>query len=389
MATVPSPAAVPATPSTVQTRPVLPPLWASGALVATIIFAFITRSMLWSGVVLAGSLLLIALHFPALKHGRRIERQAVIAMLLILGLSLPLAAIRGETAIIHFVVAALMLGSAMLITRDPKTYMTISQWSLVATQSAVLLYLSQSGLANFPLERMIPASSSNGITSYLIVLQANYCLTRYAVLRKPALITAVVTVGICVVGYGRGSLLTSVGILAINLLSLVSLRNPARILTVLLLMIGSLTYVGVRYGKEIALFLEANTKISAGLVDSHREMQIREYVAQLDGVALLIGGEYRGTSIERRYNNNPHNSYIRAHHIFGLPYLLSVLIFPLLIMNGAIDAGRRLFALMMFAIILFRSTTEPILFPTMLDVFYFGACFVMASASLGRRGAAA
>lgn len=354
-------------------------------LVTVILYAFITRSLLWSGVALLGSLALIATRLPLFAAASRTERQVGLLLVVVVTFCLPVAAWRGETAVIHFAVALLMFGAAFLITRDGRAYLKLSLWMLLLLQGAVVAYLTQSGLANFPLERMIPDSSSNGITSYLIVLQVNYCVVRYTLERKASFVTPLLTLLICVVGHGRSSLLVSAAILALNLATLVSPRRPLRALVSLLVLASVSTFTWVRYGDDIAYFLYANTKIGGGLYDSARELQIREYAAQLDGVALLIGGDYRGTSIESKYNNNPHNSYIRAHYIFGLPYLTLMLAIPFLMVSSTLPWGQRGYAFAGLALMLLRASTEPILFPTMLDLFFFGLCFILASPAVLRR----
>lgn len=376
------------TPETPGVRPgvrQLPPA-AVMLLVGGIVFAFVTRSMALSGVVLAAAFLLIAHQLPLFRTASPIERQTALLMVLVTSACLPVAAWRGETAVIHYAVGLLMFGTAFVLTRNAALYYSVSKWTLVVTQGAVFAYLATSGLANFPLERMIPGSSSNGITSYLIVLQANYCIARFTLLRRPAFITPILTIMICIVGYGRGSLLASAAIAGLNLLTLFSLKRPVRATVLAFMVLAVSAFAWIRFGDEITLFIEANTKIGSGLYDSNRERQIREYTAQLDGVALLIGGEYRGTSIEQKYNNNPHNSYIRAHHIFGLPYLIFVLLVPFLLIAGRLTLAERAYVMSALFIVIFRASTEPILFPTMLDLFYFGPCFLIAGLRPDSRG---
>ena len=125
-------------------------------------------------------------------------------------------------------------------------------------------------------------------------------------------------------------------------------------------------------------FVETNTKIGSGLYDNNRAHINSEYLGLLerDGLAIIAGGDYRGTSIETEYNGNPHNSYIRAHNIFGLPYLFVMLLFPLLLSRGQ-RFGDRVYGLILIAVMLFRAATEPILFPSLFDLFFFGSCFML------------
>lgn len=48
----------------------------------------------------------------------------------------------------------------------------------------------------------------------------------------------------------------------------------------------------------------------------------------MDLKGFLFGVDYFGTSILYEFNSNPHNSFLRAHHIFGFPYLFVIVISP-------------------------------------------------------------
>ena len=209
------------------------------------------------------------------------------------------------------------------------------------------------------------------------MLQANHCLARFLTRRRPTLITPTLTLAVCVVGYGRGSLLAAAGIMMVNVVALLEWHRPLRSVALLCALAGFAAWTVVNHGEELAAFVEANTKIGAGLSDDHREQQINEYLDKIDAVNLLTGADYKGTSIETAYNNNPHNSYIRAHHIFGLPYLLLMLGFPLLLVSWRLPLGALLYCGSLFGIVLLRAFTEPILFPTLLDLFYFAGCFAL------------
>jgi hypothetical protein len=239
-------------------------------------------------------------------------------------------------------------------------------------------YLAHRGLANFPLQDIIPDSSANGVTSYLVLIQANYCIVSFARYRRTCLPTALATLVICIIGFGRGSILSAAAIVALGAAAQVWSGGRARALAVaVLLLLGSL-YVAVRYGEEIATFVNSSTKIGSGLFDVHRYGMISEYLSKVDAATVWTGASYTGTSIVSEYNGNPHNSFIRAHYIFGLPYLLLVILMPIYLMNRAHPPLVKLYAGMLWMVVLFRSFTEPVLFPTLFDFFYFAVCFTIS-----------
>jgi hypothetical protein len=341
-------------------------LWVAG---------FALRSLVVSGITLIFAFWIVVGHLPVWKKMKGAEKVTIVAFLLLMIAILPVSAARGETAVMHFAVVLLSLGSAYVLTTNAAIYYQASRWLLISVLAITFCYLSVNGVEWDVLEYMLPSSSSNGITSYLVVLQVNYCVAHYMVKRQPVLITPLLTVVICIVGYGRGSILAGAAILLLNVLALFSpWHDKQRVFAAAFVVIGSLLAVS-SYSEEISNFIESNTKIGSGLHDSTRQQQIEEYISKMGPVSVITGADYRGTSIEADYNNNPHNSYIRGHHIFGLPYLIAMLTFPLLFVSARDSFGQKVYILGLLIVMLFRAFTEPILFPTMLDFFYFAVCF--------------
>jgi hypothetical protein len=160
------------------------------------------------------------------------------------------------------------------------------------------------------------------------------------------------------------------GTLLFNLL----LRGPSSRLwrAGFLLLFAAIAATLVWRGGEILDTITAHTKLSVGLVDIHREQILDDYVGKIDGLTLVFGMDYAGTIIESIYNNNPHNSYIRVHSFFGLPALMAALLSPLLVLFARKTIAARLVFFYFISMATLRATSEPILFPTLLDFFYFG-----------------
>lgn len=357
----------------------------AAAFLMLLIAAFATRNPLLLLAYTIAAFYVVLSRINEFRTLKPRERAAVALLVLGLTIMLPIAVARNERAMIHYFIVLVSLAAAFLQTRNIEVYLGASRLALGAALSAVFIYLLFRGLDDFPLEDMLADSSSNGITSYLIVLQANYCIVRYIITRRPSIITPLLTLLICIVGYGRGSLLASAAIILVNLLLYFSPRRPLHALATLLLTAAAALVLYQRYAEDVVFFVEANTKIGSGLYDQPRDQQINEYLGRIDAVTLISGADYRGTSIEVDYNNNPHNSYIRAHHVFGLPYLLLMLLFPWLLGSRRLSPGQRVYTLAMLLIVLFRAFTEPILFPTMFDFFFFAACFALRRPGAARR----
>lgn len=350
------------------------------AFAALLFGAFASRSTRLTFVALAIGGVYALAQAPRLRRATTAERRLFALMvagpasLLVVGIPRV-----GLPELFHLLVVLVVSAAAFGATRVPRTYWLASQGTLVATQGVVLAYLASTGLAGFPLEDLIPDSSSNGITSYLLVLQVNACLVHYALHRRFAWATQLVTLFICVVGYGRGSIMASLALIAGSLLVSAMARTTRSRLPIAVAILA-LAAGTARYYEEISVFAEANTKFGVAVGDWHRELIFRKYVDELTPATSIVGGRYERTVIARNYNGNPHNSFIRAHHIFGLFYVLSVLALPLVALPRSWSPASMAYLLLGAGVLYFRAFTEPILFPTLLDYFFAGMCFVVSAA---------
>lgn len=346
--------------------------------VAALIFAFAGRITPIMGAYLALAIVVVAANVRVFGTASQPERNAAIVLVVALTIMLPISVIRSETAVLHYVVVLLSLGAGFVLTRNIEVYLVASRLTLVASQITVFAYLAKRGVANFPLQDMIPDSSANGVTSYMVLLQANYCIVNHVVTKKSSLVTAILTLAICIVGFGRGSILSAAAIVALGMASMVWLGGRRRALLVVAVLLLSSMGITIWFGEEISNFITANTKIGSGLFDVHRVGMLTEYLEKMDPLSVWTGGSYAGTSIVSEYNSNPHNSFIRAHYIFGLPYLALMFLLPVYLTHSAHRPSVKIYAAGMWLIVLFRAFTEPVLFPTLFDFFFFASCFVLS-----------
>jgi hypothetical protein len=359
------------------------------AFLLLLIAAFALTINALAGAYLVVAFVVIMVRVDAFRDANDTERVLMGILILVTTLCLPISAARHLSALAHYGVVLIAIGAAFVMTRNRELYLLASRYSLLLVQMAVFAYLFVHGWDNFPLENMIFDSSSNGITSYLIVLQANYCAYNFILHRRAANVTPLLTLIICVVGYGRGSILAGTAIVLINILSYITWKSYAsallRVLAVLLVVLT----VALYYSEDIADFVEANTKLGSGLFDETRERMLNDYVAKIDGAALVTGADYDGTSIQTDFRDNPHNSFVRAHHIFGLPYLLALALFPLALLAVKRDLSVKLYCCGMLLAVMFRASTEPVLFPTVFDFYFFAFCFALTGNAISRSEALA
>lgn len=231
----------------------------------------------------------------------------------------------------------------------------------------------------FPLEDFLQgAGSSNVVTSFLVVLQVAYSAITFIHSSKITWMTPLATFAICIVGYGRGSILASLMLLlTLMLIHTFRMRRSIKNTIFIGISVLILCLLSSIYYTDVLSVIANNSKLGLGLVDDSRLMMINDYLAKLDGASLLLGSSYLGTSIEILFGNNPHNSFIRAHHMMGAFYLLFILSLP--IFSILIQRNWLMFfsSIAFFVIIIFRAFSEPILFPTPIDYYFYIIIFCL------------
>lgn len=333
----------------------------------------------WS-VVIFFYILFGVLQFP-LGSGR--STVLYLITLILTSISLPYAVLNDAVAVFHYYISVSALTAAFIMRRSLFSLLCAVRAVLYAFQFFVIYYLFRNGLDGFPLENIIPSSSSNGVTSYLIILQAAFSSLNYIVYRRVDIFPALLTVMICFVGYGRGSVIASSLILFMNIFYCLLSSKKLFYFSMFVLLIGLIFSAG-RWESEILDFVNSKTKIGSGIYDSNRMEMHGDYLSKIDGVTFFTGASYEGTSIDDKYNGNPHSSYIRGHHIFGILFLFGICFSLVFVWFSNVAISLRIYVLSMIAVVVLRAATEPILFPSFLDVLYYCIVFSFLEFSEGR-----
>jgi hypothetical protein len=206
----------------------------------------------------------------------------------------------------------------------------------------------------------------------MIIVQLFLCVTSFIMSGRAPILTPAITFLIAFFGSGRGSLvvvsLLVVGSLIINLFP----RNVPFIYRVALFTISIVAMVQIAINiSEIYDYVSRFTKLSVGIADQNRLQILNDYLATITPYTFFFGSGYEGTIIEIRYLGNPHISFIRTHSFFGIFALLLALLSPFLVLFARAAWSFKLPIFFFVSLAVVRAGTEPILFPTLLDVFYF------------------
>lgn len=249
---------------------------------------------------------------------------------------------------------------------------------LIIVISSLLVYAVLNYPDNaFPFEDFLKGSgSSNVVTSFLILIQCSYSVVVFIYLRKLSWVTLLFTTVICFMAYGRGSIVASFLLIFLFIVVWLFLRRLsfgglARVALMILFLV--ITYL--IFGDEIYEFMLANTKLGSGFVDDSRLSMIDDYLASLNGISIVTGSSYEGTVINKYFDGNPHNSFIRAHHMLGIFYvvfLLSLMVFAVVVQRRFLNF---IFIGGVLLIMMFRAFSEPVIFLTPLDFYFYIVMF--------------
>lgn len=228
-----------------------------------------------------------------------------------------------------------------------------------------------------PLGELIPGSSTNGLPSYLIVLQIALSVSVFLEKNKLPIFSALATLTVAIFGVGRGSIIVALLIVSFSFIVnyFVAKHGAEKSISVRLffgLIFLSATLGTVFYTWHLGFMDEwiEGSKFSIGILDSHRGDMLSGYLGKMDVWSLLFGTDYSGTSINNIYGGNPHSSYIRIHSYYGFFGLLIVAISPVAIFFANKEFFSKCVVFVLVILVLVRAVTEPILFPTLLDFFY-------------------
>lgn len=344
-----------------------------------LILSITSTSFFLIGLATLIGAVLIILNINQINNLNSIQR-IYVSSILVLTLVMSLINFPSQPIILfHFIIGLISILLATIFIQDLKVFYKSSLITLYIIQIGLIFYaVFIRGFDGFPSEipiaNIFGTSSANGITSYIIILQVLVCIVSFLQYRKIDFTPIILTIVIAIIGYGRGSIVAGLLILIISLFSVSAIKNRVILFfsVFALIILISVNY----YYDEIKLFLEANTKISAGMVDDSRVEILEDYINKITLDTFFLGASYENTSIELKYGGNPHNSFIRAHHIFGIFYLILILI-PVVMAFLSKFVIDIFISFSLLLILYFRAFSEPIIAPTILDFYYFSIVLII------------
>jgi hypothetical protein len=349
-----------------------------------LLLAFATRHPSLSALFFLLSLVLIISSYKVLGQFSLIVKIVGVAFIGVTGVMFTLNMFRYLPAMVFWVLGIVTFLCTSLLLRNKYFFQKASGWTLFFLQGVTLFSFVYFGFENFPwvnpIEKIIPGGSANGITSFVVILQINYSLCKFVRGEKAPILPLIVTLIIAIGGYGRGSTICAILLILLTAGIQVFTKNRWKMITVVCLVVLGGTVYYIKNKSNIDYFLVQNTKFSsAGTKSSHREYMMKDYKKKINWGTFFQGAGYENTAITTYYHNNPHNSYIRAHNIFGLPYLIIIFVMPFVAYLFYRSKIHAVFGFGLFLILTIRCLSEPNLFPGIMDFYYFALILFPAS----------
>jgi len=355
-------------------------------VIFSMFFAFLYMNIFLLSIFLLFSSLLIYMDRSFIFGLLKKNRYMLLYCVLPIACSLPFITFRNYSTAPYFVLSIYCLVvSCSLYKRIFDTYIAIKYLFYICSICIFVYLYCTMGMYpdnGYHLEYMLgDGISANGVTSFAGMLCFMHMIVGFRLFCETYFLPCIINLYISYEGYGRGSIIFALMLIVINFIFLLlKLETYKRIFILLSVVISILCFTPYLY--EIYL----NTKLVAGL-DGPRIEMFGQYVDAMDAYNLFFGVPYEGTIIAE-FNNNPHISYIRAHHIFGLYYIILIALVPFVLFSRVVKNHDRVGLIVFIAVLalLLRCTSEPLLFPTLFDTFFFLALYVCCDKNLSTRG---
>ena len=201
----------------------------------------------------------------------------------------------------------------------------------------------------------LEGSSRNVYSAIFLASAVGYTISRKYRGLRPSLFLLAVFFLVNFPLYGRSGIFFSFLLFFI----VFSLDFPRTFLLFVVAIILSFSAIGLLSDFDFINIVLESTNFSRG-IESARFAMLEEYMSNLSGYSLLLGGDFTCLPLINEYGGNPHNAYLRLHAYWGV---------------GLIAVFMLIFASLVYAVIdkqlLFASMSVLILARAFFDIVYF------------------
>ncbi len=289
-----------------------------------------------------------------------------------------------------FQAAVVLVGvvTGFVCARLPREAMhRVARALLLIYQGVLLVQIARSGISLAALTLPGASGSVNLVSGILLFLQLAHCAATVQRTGRAPLLLPFVSMVLSFPMKGR----SGIALLSVLFLYCVfqrwSLNRGGRRLGLAIGTFGVAAVLTYQL-QSVLLAVFQTTRLIHGFGDESRSTIREEYLASLSLWEVVAGGRYTASPAILNLLGNPHNSFIRAHYFFGLPFLVCLAL--LVVTAGAIalrDGGGRWFVFGLLLLFAARAFVDAMAFPGLLDFIFFYLFFLVIASQWPRHAA--
>jgi len=288
------------------------------------------------------------------KKFSRIDIIFITLFFLIMMLSIYNGQYNNYRSFYYFLVGAICFFIGRSLSRNINHALNISFALIVSYFLLFFAYGLAIGFSPSAMDSFFPNSSRNGVSAIALFLQIFYSASYLMTYGSLPIITPFITFAIAILCKGRAGLAAAGIVLAISMIKAVATDKRRLVLCAGAVVVG----MAALYTIPNSLVQEAveHTNFYRRGIESIRSEMWAEYLERINARTFFTGVDLSTVPLIQSYNLNPHNSFIRGHSYFGIPYLIMVLV---VLAIGARGILNRQWVLVCFLwIYLFRSAFD-------------------------------
>lgn len=233
------------------------------------------------------------------------------------------------------------------------------------------------GYAPDDINNFFKNSSRNAVSAAALFFQILYSTSHYRVSGKLPLLTPIITFVISFLAYGRSGMFFSFLFVIWSFSSRFWTTKTSYKIVVIFVGL-SIGVLGVKNFDLIEYYLFSQTNFTLGF-ESPRSLMLKAYIEELDFFSFFYGVDLSSIPIIKDFNNNPHNSVLLGHAMFGFFHIIFLISCAIMFLVSK-RFSKKLMVYSILALVFFaRSLTDIVALPGVYDFIFFYIFFIAMS----------
>jgi hypothetical protein len=211
------------------------------------------------------------------------------------------------------------LAAYWLAFQDRKAVVSGAFYALIIFYSFFVWSIFKYGMTPHDINSFFSDVSRNYVSAMAVFFQMMYSVSFFRLSGRLPFVTPLFTFLIALISYGRAGIAVAIALLALTTCHNF-LRRGVIAKAVLVLMLGTLVFFTFVYWPVLSDFLVLNTNFKSSL-DGARFKIIEDYFSHFGVFEFFSGVDIFEIESIKRFDGNPHNSFLYGHYLFGFFYL--------------------------------------------------------------------